>query len=206
MICKYVWNRKRPRLVYKYLIKPKREGGLAIPDFKRYYLAIILNWISDWKYHKNSKLWVQLEMDLSGTDLFPLIWIPNRFRKLAHSTSPLTRSSFAAWDSLCKTQNWCYNSPLMPLTGHDYFSPGNMDSRFSNWIWDSPLLLHQVISDTGILPISQLITATPISFMDQWKYHQLLQFVKSLPLPLRSEIELNPMDCSPVHARWGIAE
>lgn len=55
MICKFVLNRKQPRLAYKCLIKPKREGGLAIPDFKRYYLAIILNRISDWKYHKNSK-------------------------------------------------------------------------------------------------------------------------------------------------------
>lgn len=139
-------------------------------------------------------------MELSGADLFPLIWIPNRFRKLAHTTSPLTKSSLASWDSLCKTQKWSYDSPLMILTGHDYFPPGNMDPRFSNWISDSPLSLHQVITDTGILPISRLITATPISFMDQWKYHQLSQFIKSLPQPLRSESELNPIESLLV---WG---
>lgn len=133
-------------------------------------------------------------MELSGVDLFPLIWIPNRFRTVAHTTLPLIKSTLAACDSLCKTKKWHYNSPLMRLTGHDYFPPGNMDPRFRNWISDTPLLLHQVITDTGILPISRLITKSPISFMDQWKYHQLSQFVKSLPQPLRSETELNPIE------------
>lgn len=138
-ICRYVWNRKRPRIAYKWLIKPKNRGGLAIPDFKLYFLAIALNRISDWKYHKNSKLWVQLEMDLSGVDLFLLIWIPSRFRRLAPTVSPLTKSSLAMWDSLRKMQKCPYNSPLMQLTGHDYGT-----SHWGTWILDSAIgsLIH----------------------------------------------------------------
>lgn len=177
-ICKYVWNRKRPWIAYN--CATKQEGGLAIPDFKRYFLAIALNRLSDWKYHKDSKLWVQLEVDLCGVDLFPLIWIPNRFRRLSPTVSPLTKSSLAMWDSFRKTQKWPYNSLLMQLTEHDYFPPGNMDPRFSNWISTTLLLLHQVATAEGMLPMSELITSTPVSFLDQWKYYQLSQFVKSL--------------------------
>lgn len=82
----------------------------------------------------------------------------------------------------------------MQLTGHDYFPPGNIDPRFSNWISDTPLLLHQVVTATGILLIFELVPTTPVSFMSQWKYHQLSKFVKSLPQPLRSESELNPVE------------
>lgn len=143
IICKYAWNRKRPRIARNLLIKPKREGGLTLPDFKCYFLAIILNRLSDWKYQE-SKLWVQLELDLSGVDLFPLMWIPSKFRKLSLSTSPLTKSSFAMWDSLCKMHKRLHNSPLMQLTGHDYFPPGNPDPKFNGWISMAPILLHQM--------------------------------------------------------------
>lgn len=73
MICRYVWNRRRPRLARSLFTRSKREGGLALPDIKGYFLAVTLNRISDWKYHRNSKLWVSLEIALSGTDLYSQI-------------------------------------------------------------------------------------------------------------------------------------
>lgn len=52
LIDKYVWNRKCPRLARTLFTRPKREGGLALTDFKRYVMAIVFNRISDWKYHR----------------------------------------------------------------------------------------------------------------------------------------------------------
>lgn len=79
----YVWNRRRPRLARSLLTRSKRDGGLALPDLKRYFLATVLSRISDWKYHKNSKLWVKLECELGGSDLFTQIWIPKRYRSIS---------------------------------------------------------------------------------------------------------------------------
>lgn len=40
IICRYVWNRKQSQIAHKWLIRPKIRGVLALPDLKRYFLAI----------------------------------------------------------------------------------------------------------------------------------------------------------------------
>lgn len=182
------------RLDRSWLTRTKREGGLALPDIRRYFWAAILNRVSDWKYHKNSKLWVSLEIDLCGSDLYTLLWIPKKYRSLAASTSPLTRSTLMAWDFLCTTHNWSYNSPLMPLTGHNFFPPGNMDPKNHSWNLRHTVLLHQVTTTSGMVPLSSLESTPTVSLMTQWRYHQLLTFVKSLPKPIRDINNLTPIE------------
>lgn len=131
LICKYFWHSKHSHIAQAPLTKLKPKGVLVLSDFKKYFLAIILNRISDWKQHQGSNLWVQLEHDLSNSDLFPQIWIPQDFRSLSENTSPLTRSTFTIWDSLHKLHGWLYNSP-MHLMGHSYFPPGCLDPQFCN--------------------------------------------------------------------------
>lgn len=135
-----------------------------------------------------------MEIDLCGTELFPLIWIPLKFRKLTPDISPLSKSSFSIWDSMCKAQNWPYNSPLMHIMGHDFFPPGNIDQFWKpdlSWPFaTTPCDFH----GGGVLPMADLFTSAPISFLDQWKYHQLSQFVHSLPQPLRSDSDLTSVE------------
>lgn len=104
-----------------------------------------------------------------------------------------TLSTFAIWDSLCKTHKWLYNSLLMQLTGHAYFPSGNLDHKFHTWIFETPILLHKVTSTTGILPFSTLLPSSTVSFMDQWRYQQLSMF-KSLSKPLRSLADLTLLE------------
>lgn len=131
MICRYVWGRRRPRLTRSLLTRSKAEGGLALPDIKQYFLAVILSRISDWKYHKDSKLWMSLEVALGGSDLYPLIWIPKKTRHLSGDASPLTCYTLRVWDLLCKRHAWQCNSPLMPITGHMYFPPGTLTPDYT---------------------------------------------------------------------------
>lgn len=196
LIGKYVWNRRRPRLSRSLLIRPKLVGALALPDFKKYFQSIVLNRISDWKYHRESKLWVALEMELSGTDLSTQIWIRRKYRNLSPGTSPLTRSSLMSWDSMCKARKWPYNSPLLPLTGHNYFPPGNIDPGIHTWNLGTKILLHQVTSSSGIIPLPTLLHNSTISIMDQWRHRQLAAFVHSLPKPLRSFSDLTPLEAA----------
>lgn len=191
LVCNYVWNRIHPQISRNQLTKHKHERGLALPDFKSYFLAIALNRISDWKYHRESKLWVQLEFD---ADLIPQLCIPRKFHKLSMDTTPLTWSTMSIWGSLCKLYNWPCNSPLMQLTGHFFLPLGNLDPQFHTWISSTPVLLHRVMTNSGILPISTLLPSTTVSFMNQWKYQQLSLFVKSLPKPLHSISDLTPVE------------
>lgn len=137
---------------------------------------------------------MSLEIAISGTDLYPLIWIPRKFRSLSPTTSPLTRSTLICWDLLCKTHKWQYNSPLMPLTGHNYFPPGNIDPRLHSWNLGNAILLHQVIKDSNIVPLSTLTSTPTTSLMDQWRYLQLSDVIQALPKPLRNTSSLTPIE------------
>lgn len=194
LISKYVWNRKLPRLARTLLIRSKRQGGLALPNIKQYFLAIIMGRISDWKYHKASKLWVNLELTLCGSDLFTQIWIPKKYRTLSPTTSPLTHSTFMMWDSLYRSHKWQYNSPLMPLTGHNYFPPAKMDPGSHTWNLGPMPLLHQVTNQSGIVPLTTLLPGSTATPLDCWKYRQLTAFISSLPKPIRTSSDLTPIE------------
>lgn len=49
LVLDYVWHHKHPRISQAILTRLKSDGGLAVPGLKKYYLAIILKRISDWK-------------------------------------------------------------------------------------------------------------------------------------------------------------
>ena len=60
-IRKFIWDEKKPRVKLKNLKLPKSDGGLALPDLKKYFEAAqikkVMNWISDISAPK----WVEME-------------------------------------------------------------------------------------------------------------------------------------------------
>lgn len=74
------------------------------------------------------------------------------------------------------------------------FSPGNIDPRLHSWNLGNSVLLHQVTKDSDILPISKLTTVPNPSLMDQWRYLQLSDFIKTLPKPLRNVSNLTVIE------------
>lgn len=64
MVSRFVWRNSHPRISRDILFRSKCSGGLALPNFKTYYHAVILSRLTDWKYALNSKLWVQIEYSL----------------------------------------------------------------------------------------------------------------------------------------------
>lgn len=103
-------------------------GGLAFPNFKLYYYAIVSIQQYTLKLSSDSKLWVQVESALADKDLSVVMWLPCSFRRLASTISTLS-----IWDLLDSCYFWKYNSPLMPLLGHTYFLPGSMDRGYNCW-------------------------------------------------------------------------
>lgn len=51
MVLKYIWSRKHPKIAYATLVREKRAGGLAVPDFEKYYQAISVSQIVEWTHN-----------------------------------------------------------------------------------------------------------------------------------------------------------
>lgn len=61
MLTKYIWQGKRDRCSYKYLIKHPRAGGMGLVNFKDYYYAVILEQLQVRKIDPLCPRWKQLE-------------------------------------------------------------------------------------------------------------------------------------------------
>lgn len=74
--------------------------GLAVPDLKKYYNAILLSRVMEWARIKNEKRWVKLENTISNAPLSKMIWIPPQYREKDENTHEMTQNIFIIWDSI----------------------------------------------------------------------------------------------------------
>lgn len=73
MILRCIWQGKKTRIQFSLLSRDKIHGGLAAPDIKRYYNAVIITLMIEWTNIKSEKRWVKLENTISKTLLSKII-------------------------------------------------------------------------------------------------------------------------------------
>lgn len=84
MLTTFIWKLRKPQITMKVLQHHKRYRGLGVPDVRRYYQAIALQRILNWRFLDRSKLWVTLQEQ----------------RGLSEATSPLTNSTLRTRDRI----------------------------------------------------------------------------------------------------------
>lgn len=153
----FVWNNKKPRVAHRVICREKAQGGLAMPDFKKYFNAIVIARAVDWVKGGHNKRWVSLEMGLSGARLKYLLWNPPRFRKLGPDTHIITQLTFKTWDLMHTNNSWEYNSPLIHLKNNELFPPGR-EGVGGNWIINNETQLKDITKNGKICTFQHLVT------------------------------------------------
>lgn len=92
---RFIWQNKKPRVSFAILRQGKNQGGLAVPDVKKYYYAVALSRVVEWAREKSEKQWVKIENYTSGTRLNRIIWNPPQYRGLGENTHEMTRNARA---------------------------------------------------------------------------------------------------------------
>lgn len=75
---KLIWAHSKPCLPRHYLTLPKLHEGLALPNVKKYYLAVHLGRVIDWNRNYRDKLWMQLEQAQTDIPLKGALWCFNQ--------------------------------------------------------------------------------------------------------------------------------
>lgn len=140
-------------------------------DFKRYHEAAVLRRTIDWIHGVSQKKLVALEESLSKVGLGQTIWVPKQHRGLTKDITPIT--TLRMWDKLCKIRTWQYNSPLMPLSGTDYFPPGRENELYLRWTSSDSLKLKDVPKGNVLCSISELREKYGVIPWDVWRCRQL---------------------------------
>jgi len=47
-ICKFIWNKKKPRTPKTILNNKSTSGGITIPELKQYYRSVVIKTVWDW--------------------------------------------------------------------------------------------------------------------------------------------------------------
>lgn len=108
----------------------------------------------DWVRGSPYKKWVPLESEPSNSALSLIIWIPSQYRSFPKDMAPITVETHRMWDKLSKSRSWQYNSPLMFLTGNNYFPSGKDNKLYLKWTSFDHLRLKDVLKGKyPLLPI-----------------------------------------------------
>lgn len=72
-------------------------------------------------------------------------------------------------------------SPLAPLGGFPWFTPGEHLSFFRTWVADGEMRCGRFIQDQGLLSLAVLREQYGHFPLDEWRYRQLQHFICNLP-------------------------
>lgn len=168
LVSLFVWAQGSPRIAKSTLVRPKLRGGLAVPDFKAYFVAAATARILDWFHRRSSKLWVHLESLLSNTPLTALPWLPRG----VISKSDLSNIPFVAAATLtvCRTyipRNGLFSpdGPLTPVRGHPSLAISVLLNSPLLPDPGQPFLFRQILTSSSLKSYEELVPDTARSFL-----------------------------------------
>ena len=121
-----IWAKKKACIKLATLCLPSLEGGLDLPDIRKYQLSAHLHFITDWIHKDPTSLWLDIEGSMSKLPLVTLLFIRKPKYLMNVCQNPITVCTVKAWHIVRKLEGRskftsmftpiCDNSDFLPLT------------------------------------------------------------------------------------------
>lgn len=137
LILEFIWNKKKPRLRKDFLQRPKRLGGMALPNFRFFYwasnLRVLQYWLKLDTFHP-APAWLAMEsFSCKPTSLSALIHSPIKCSLSPYVTNIIVKTSLQIWKQFKRQFGFHNFSFLAPITANHVFLPSLSDCAFTMW-------------------------------------------------------------------------
>lgn len=131
----FIWNYKSHRIKKNHLCKTKKYGGLALPEFKYYYLATNIQYIAHWlDYTAIVGSWLEIEReDCIPYALGAIAISPICLKKSSYNHNPVIHNTVRVWRQTVKEFKLRALSFATPIAANPSFTPSVIDGTFDRW-------------------------------------------------------------------------
>lgn len=137
IISAYIWRGKRPRLNKVHLQKSKKEGGMALPNFRLYYWAANIRCITFWSHfldRADCPAWVGMELNsVRNVSILALLGSPLPLPSGKWTDSPTVWHTMRVWAQFRRHFGFYDLSLFSPVRFNPLFQPSLSDSTFQEW-------------------------------------------------------------------------
>jgi hypothetical protein len=119
VICKFIWNNKKPRIAKPILNNKRISGRIKTPDFKLYYRAILIK--TAWYWYNNRQVikWNRIEDQVMNAHTYGHLIFDKRAKTIQWKKDSIFKKwCWLNWSLACRLQIDPFLSPFRRLTSN----------------------------------------------------------------------------------------
>uniref|UniRef100_A0A3B5RAA6 Reverse transcriptase domain-containing protein n=1 Tax=Xiphophorus maculatus TaxID=8083 RepID=A0A3B5RAA6_XIPMA len=182
IITKFLWNGKAPRIRTQFLQRPKRLGGMALPNFRYYYWASNIRLFRYWLQSDSpsSPAWLVMEANsVKPVSLAALLHSPLQSSTKPYTSNKLVDASLRLWMQFRRHFGLQSLSVYSPIASNHTFQPSLTDGIFLSWRRTGILTFHDMYIDNTFASFQQISGKFGIPRHHFFRYLQVRSFVRS---------------------------
>lgn len=134
ILCRFIWNNRKPRLRLRLLYLPYDRGGLQMPSLQWYYWAAQLRCTMFYFQTQSPPAWVSIEQTISKLPLRLYLYSSDPKTLKKQTTNPFLKNTIDIW---FKAHKHIGDTPpisqFSPIWNNTQFTPGRADGGFKVW-------------------------------------------------------------------------
>ena len=192
LIFSFLWNDKTPIIRKEFLERPRRQGGLALPNLRNYYCASNVQKIIHWIQSPEIE-WCQIEASSCiSTSPSALATAKLPFSPSQFTSSPLVHTTLKIWAQFRQHFKLLDFSMFSPIVNNHLFPAARMDHTFTQRV--GLLRCSDFYIDGLFGSFNDLTNKFYLQRSDLFRYFQVRHFIEtwssSFPaLPVNSELD-----------------
>lgn len=178
-LSKFIWQSKPPRLKFKRLLCSKADGGLNLPDLRKYYWAAQIRSIAAWLSRDTDALWVDMEQGEchnAPLDSTPLL-SQNHWGK-GKTDNIWIKNTLKIWSTVrTKLHLPMTISRAVRIASNMDFVPASLDVCFKKWEEAGLVVLDQLFEGNVIKTFEELRKEFELPQQDFFRYLQIRHYL-----------------------------